>query len=97
MPTYIMLAQFTDQGVRAVKDTVKRAEAARKAGAKLGATVKDFYWTLGAYDLVLIVDAPDNATATAFGVSVGALGNVRTQTLPAFNAEEMGKILGRVA
>jgi len=97
MPTYIMLSSFTDQGVRAVKDTTKRAEAARKAAQKLGATVKDFYWTLGAYDLVLIVDAPDNATATAFGVSVGALGNVRTQTLPAFNAEEMGKILGRMA
>ena len=96
MPTYIVLSQYTDQGVRAVKDTVKRAEAARKMGAKLGATVKDFYWTLGAYDLVLIVDAPDNATATAFGLSVGALGNVRTQTLSAFNAEEMGQVLGRM-
>jgi uncharacterized protein with GYD domain len=96
MPTYIVLSQFTDQGVRAVKDTTKRAEAARDAARKLGATVKDFYWTLGAYDLVLIVDAPDNATATAFGLSVGALGNVRTQTLPAFNAEEMGRILGRM-
>src|SRR5678815_5196100 len=91
MPTYIMLSSFTDQGVRAVKDTTKRAEAARKAAQKLGATVKDFYWTLGAYDLVLIVDAPDNATATAFGLSVGALGNVRTQTLTAFAPEEMNQ------
>ena len=95
MPTYIMLASYTDQGVRAVKDTTKRAEAAREMGKKIGATIKDFYWTLGHYDMVLIVDAPDNATATAFGVSVGALGNVRTQTLPAFNTDEMGKILGR--
>jgi uncharacterized protein with GYD domain len=96
MPTYIMLSNWTDQGARAAKDTTKRAEAARELARKMGATVKDFYWTLGHYDLVLIVDAPDNATATAFGVSVGALGNVRTHTLPAFNAEEMGKILGRV-
>jgi uncharacterized protein with GYD domain len=96
MPTYIVLGSFTDQGVRAVKDTTKRAEAAREMAKKLGASIKDFYWTLGHYDLVLLLDAPDAATATAFGVSVGALGNVRTQTLPAFNAEEMGKILGRM-
>lgn len=97
MPTYFMLASYTDQGVRAVRDTTKRAEAARKQAQKLGATLKDIYWTLGAYDLVLVVDAPDNATVTAFGLSVAALGNVRTETLAAFTAEEMNKVIGHIA
>ena len=97
MPTYIVLGSYTDQGVRAVKDTVKRAEAARETARKLGATMKEIYWTLGDFDIAILLDAPDNATATAFGLSVGALGNVRTHTLAAFNAEEMGKVLGRMA
>jgi uncharacterized protein with GYD domain len=97
MPTYIVFGSYTDQGVRAVKDTVKRAEAARETARKLGATMKEIYWTLGEYDIAIVLDAPDNAAATAFGVSIGALGNVRTHTLPAFNSEEMGKILGRMA
>lgn len=96
MATYIILGNFTDQGIRNVKDTGKRAEALRATAKKLGATVKDIYWTLGAYDTVAIVDAPDEATITALGLSIGALGNVRTQTLRAFSADEMGKILGRI-
>lgn len=96
MPTYIMLGSFTDQGVRAVKDSPKRAEAVRAAAKKFGITVKDVYWTMGQYDTVLIADAPDETAMTTFGLSVGALGNVRTQTLRAFTADEMGKILGRV-
>ena len=96
MPTYIMLGSFTDQGVRKVKDSPKRAEAVRAAAKKLGITVKDTYWTMGQYDIALIADAPDEASMTAFGLSVGALGNVRTQTLRAFTADEMGQILGRV-
>jgi len=97
MATYIVLGNFTDQGVRAVKDTTKRAEALGKIGKKVGVTVKEIYWTLGQYDVAAIVEAPDEASVTAFGLSVGALGNVRTQTLRAFSAEEMGKIIGRLA
>jgi uncharacterized protein with GYD domain len=96
MPTYIVLGNFTDQGARAVKDTTKRAEALRELGKKLGVTVKEVYWTLGRYDVATILEAPDDATVTAFGLSVGALGNVHTQTLRAFSADEMGRILGRV-
>ena len=96
MATYIVLGNFTDQGVRNVKDTAKRAEAVRAAAGKLGITVKDLYWTLGQYDVALIVDAPDEASVTALGLSVGALGNVRTQTLRAFSAEEMTQILNRL-
>jgi uncharacterized protein with GYD domain len=97
MATYIVLGSFTDQGVRAVRDTVKRAEALRALGQKTGVTVKETYWTLGQYDVAAIVEAPDEAAVTAFGLSVGALGNVRTQTLRAFSTDEMGKILGRLA
>ena len=96
MATYIVLGSFTEQGIRAIKDTTKRAEALRGIGKKAGVTVKEVYWTLGQYDVATIVDAPDDAAVTAFGLSVGALGNVRTQTLRAFSAEEMGKIVGKI-
>ena len=97
MATYIVIGSFTDQGMRNIKDTGKRVEAVRAAAGKLGITVKEAYWTLGQFDAVLIVDAPDEAAVTALGLSLGALGNVRTQTLRAFTAEEMSAILGRLA
>jgi len=97
MATYIVLGNFTDQGVRNVKDTAKRADALRQAAKKFGATVKEVYWTLGSLDTVTIVDAPDDASVTALWLSVGAQGNIRTQTLRAFAADEMGQILGRLA
>jgi uncharacterized protein with GYD domain len=96
MATYIMLGKFTEQGIRNVKDTAKRAEALRTMAKKVGVTVKELYWTLGKYDVATILDAPDEASVTALGLSVGALGNVRTQTLRAFTAEEIGPILKRV-
>jgi uncharacterized protein with GYD domain len=97
MATYLVLGHFTDQGVRNVKDTTKRAEAIREVARKCGVTIKEVYWTLGQYDVVTIVEAPDEASVTAFGLSAGALGNVRTQTLRAFSAEEMARILSRMA
>jgi uncharacterized protein with GYD domain len=96
MATFVLLVNFTDQGIRNVKDTLKRAEAFVKTAQSLGVTVKEEYWTLGRYDIVIIVDAPDTAAVTALGLSVGALGNVRTQTLAAFSAEEMRGILGKL-
>jgi uncharacterized protein with GYD domain len=96
MPTYIMLGQFTDQGIRNVKDTTKRAEALKEMAKKVGATVKEVYWTLGAYDVASVVEAPDDMSATALFLSVGALGNVRTQTLRAYSPEEMGRVLGKM-
>ena len=97
MPTYILLGTFTDQGIRAIKDTTKRVEAVRAVAKKLGATVQEVYWTQGAYDTALIVDAPDESAVTALGLSIGALGNVRTTTLRAFTAAELGPILGKLA
>ena len=97
MATYLLLGNFTEQGIRAVKDTTKRAETLAKIGKKTGVMVKEVFWILGQFDVAAILDAPDDASVTAFGLSVGKLGNVRTQTLRAFRAEEMGEILGKLA
>ncbi|ABF10949.1 uncharacterized protein with GYD domain [Cupriavidus metallidurans] len=96
MTRYIVLASFTDQGIRTVKETTKRAAAVRELGAQLGVQVKDVFWTLGKYDVVLTLEAQDDTVVTAFGLSVGALGNVHTQTLRAFDATEMQAILGKM-
>ena len=96
MATYVQLVSWTDQGIRNVKDTTERAEAFRETARKLGATVKEVYWTLGQYDVVTIVEAPDAASMTALGLSIGKLGNVRTQTLPAVSSAEMDAILKKM-
>ncbi|HQY27510.1 MAG TPA: GYD domain-containing protein [Burkholderiaceae bacterium] len=96
MAKYIALASFTDQGIRNVKDSVKRADAVREAARKYGCEMSHIYWTLGNYDLVTIIDAQDEASATAFAMAIGSAGNVRTQTLRAFSREEMGAILGKL-
>ena len=96
MPTYIALSTFTDQGVRAVKDTAKRAEQVKALGKKVGATMTQVYWTLGRYDVVAIIEAPDDETATAFSLAIGSAGFVRTQTMRAFSKDEIGAILGKM-
>jgi uncharacterized protein with GYD domain len=97
MPTYIVLGQFTEQGIRKVEDTSTRADAAKELAKKLGAKVLDQYWTIGRYDLALLLEAPDDETVVAFGLSSGKLGNVRTETLRAFSQAEINQILKRVA
>jgi uncharacterized protein with GYD domain len=97
MATYISLSNFTDQGIRSVKDTTKRYEAVREMGKKFNVTVKDIYWTIGSHDLVGIFEAPDDAAITAFALSIGMGGNIRTQTLRAFSKDEINGVLGRLA
>lgn len=97
MATYIALSNFTDQGIRNVKDTTKRADAVKESAKKFGASMTQLYWTLGHYDLVAIIEAPDDKSATAFALAIGAAGNVRTETLRAFTKEEMNGILGKLA
>ena len=97
MPTYVMLLSFTDQGIRNIKDSPKRADAFKNAAKKAGATVKDVFWTLGQYHIVAIVEAPDDVSMTEIGLGTGKLGNVRTQTLRAFSAADMKDILGKVS
>ena len=97
MATYIVLANFTDQGIRNIKDTTKRADAFKELAKSLGATVKDVYWTLGQYDVAAVVEAPDDAIVTALGLTLGKSGHVRTQTLRAFSRADMDAVLGKVA
>lgn len=96
MATYIVLTSFTDQGVRTVKDTAKRADGVKEMAKKFGVTVKEFYWTLGSYDVVGIFEAPDDASMTALGMTIGSGGNVRTQTMRAFSREEMNGVLAKL-
>jgi uncharacterized protein with GYD domain len=96
MATFIALSSFTDQGIRNVKDTVKRADMVKEAAQKAGITMKEIFWTLGSHDMVVIFEAPDDASITAFALAVGAAGNVRTQTLRAFNRSEMTAILAKM-
>ena len=96
MAMYVSLLQFTDQGIRNVKDTIKRGAAATAEAEKMGVKVTNSFWTMGAYDVVLLLDAPDDATMTAFALKVASLGNVKTQTMRAFGKDEMESILAKV-
>lgn len=97
MSTYIVLTNFTDQGIRSVNETTKRADAVKELAKKFGVTTKEFFWTLGSYDVVAIFDAPDDESMTALGLAIGAAGNVRTQTLRAFSRQEMNGVLAKLA
>lgn len=96
MAHYVVLAQFTDQGIHAIKDTTKRAKAFREMAEKMGASIQDVYWTIGRYDVVLTMEAPDDETAAAILARAGSLGNLKSQTLRAFNEEEMDSILAKI-
>ena len=96
MAIYVVLAKFTDQGIRNAKESPKRAEAFRQLAKTLGVIVKDIFWTQGRYDIVTIVEAPDESSAMSLNLSLGALGNVRTESLRAFSADEMATIVSKM-
>lgn len=96
MATFISLVNFTQQGIRDFKTSPDRAAKFKSMAQKAGATVKEIYWTIGGHDAVVIMEAPDDETATAVMLSLGSLGNVRTQTLRGFNSSEMEEIIFKV-
>lgn len=96
MATYVALITFTQQGAEAIEHTVDRAAAFEKAVAQRGGKVRELFWTLGAFDGAILFDAPDAETATAIELSLVRKGNVRTQTLQAFDRTQMLAILGKV-
>jgi len=96
MATYVLLTKFTDQGIRSAKDSPKRAEAFKKMAETFGAIVRELFWTQGRYDIVAIVEAPDEMSVTALNLSISALGNVRTESLRAFSAAEMMTIVSKM-
>ena len=93
MPTYIGLLRFTKEGVTAIKDHPKRRAAAAKAVAALGGKLLHTYLTLGHYDVVTVIELPDDETAAKFALITGAQGNVSTQTLRAFTEKEVDKLI----
>jgi uncharacterized protein with GYD domain len=96
MATYVSLIQFTDQGIRNIKDTIKRSDAAMAEAEKMGMKIIQPLWTMGAYDVVVLLEAPDDETMTAFACKVSSLGSVKTQTMRAFRREEMEGILAKI-
>ena len=96
MATFITTIKYTQQGIKGIDETTKRAAALKAAGKKLGVKVTDVYWTLGDHDGVLIFDAPDDEAAATLLLHLGAAGNVHTTTVRAFTAAEMDKILAKV-
>ena len=95
MPRYITLIRFTEQGAKNIKKSTTRAHAFDKAAAKAGAKIEGQYWTLGAYDGVLIISADDETKALHLLTELAASGNVQTQTMQAFDAKQFGAIVGK--
>lgn len=93
MSTYIMLMNFTEQGIRNIKSAPKRADAARFLAKSCGAELKDLYLTMGAYDLVATVEAANDEAVAKFGLALGSIGNVRSTTLKAFTEREYRSIV----
>ena len=93
MPTYVWLVKWTDQGIRNVKETTKRAKSFKEMAEKKGAKVKEILWTMGRYDLVLLIDAPNDETISSLTLALGMSGNVKTETLKSFSAQEMDQVL----
>jgi uncharacterized protein with GYD domain len=97
MVTYIGLLSFTDKGLGTIKESTKRAAAAKEAAKKTGVNMREVFWTLGEYDVICVLEAEDEAALAAFSISTAKQGNVRTRTLRAFSAADMDKILAKVS
>ena len=95
MPTYVILMNWTEQGVSADRDTVSRREHADALAEKYGARIESAYWTMGHYDIVTVIEAPDDESITAMMLELTAEGNVRTSTLRAFDHDQMQEIIQR--
>jgi uncharacterized protein with GYD domain len=96
MPTYVTLMNWTDQGIRNVKDSIQRYDRSTELAGKHGVSFEQVYWTVGHHDLVAITQAPDVESVSAFFLELSSAGNLKTTTLPAFNRDEMSSLLQRL-
>jgi uncharacterized protein with GYD domain len=96
MPTYVVLMNWTDQGIRTVKETVQRRDQADALAERHGARIEQVYWTVGPYDLVTVIEASDDESATAMLLELGSAGNLRTTTLRAYDHDQMQGIIQRL-
>ena len=96
MPTYVVLANWTDQGIRKIKESPRRLDSAKKAIEAAGGKMIGFYLTMGKYDEVLIIECPSDEIAATMGLSTGSQGNIRTETLKAFSEAEYRNIIAKI-
>jgi len=96
MAMYVSLIQFTDQGIRNIKKTIKRSDAAMAEAEKMGMKIVEEFWTMGTYDVVVMFDAPNDETMSAFVLKIGSFGNVKSHTMRAFRREEMTAVLAKI-
>ena len=96
MAMYVSLVQFTDQGIHNIKDTIKRSESAMAEAEKMGMKLVQAFWAMGAYDVVVLLEAPDDETMSAFTLKIGSMGSVKTHTMRACTKEEMKNILAKI-
>jgi uncharacterized protein with GYD domain len=96
MPTYIGLLKWTEQGAKNAKDALKRNQEGRAEIERVGGRLIGSWWTQGAYDAVIVVELPDDETMSAMAIALGTQGNVRTETMRAYGADEMQRILGKL-
>lgn len=97
MAIYVSLISWTDQGIKNYRDTVARAESFRDMVRQAGGQVRELLWTLGEYDIVSVIEAPDDELAMALLLQTAALGNIRTETMRAMNADEITSVIGRTS
>ncbi len=96
MPHFVILSKFTHQGITDIKRTIERAEAGIQMAKQVSVTIKEIYWTLGSRDVVVICEAPDDESVTAFTLSLTSLGNVSNETMRAFSSDEMKQVLAKM-
>jgi uncharacterized protein with GYD domain len=97
MPTYVSLINWTEQGIKNFKDTTHRAQDFTNAVEKAGGRVHELLWTVGEYDIVCVVDLPDDETLAATLLQVGAMGNIRTKSMRGFDAQQMAGVVDRTS
>ena len=97
MATYVVLFNWTEQGIRNVRDTVERSDRANELAERHSVSLEHIYWTVGPYDLTVVAEAPDDESISAFLLELSSAGNLRTTTLRAYNREEMSGILERLS
>jgi uncharacterized protein with GYD domain len=93
MPQYVALVNWTDQGVKNVKDTIKRADAFADAATKMNCRVREILYTMGQYDIITVIEAPNDETASKLTLAVGMQGSIRTLSMRAYTKDEMAKII----
>ena len=96
MTHYVILANFTEKGIQGVKETGKRAQGFRELAKSMRVTIKDIFWTFGPYDVVLTMEGPDDETVAALMMKVGAMGNLKSQTLRAFPESQIESLVSKI-